>query len=561
MYDSGEASGTSINIKDSTLAEFQKITIDGVCEQVTTNGYNLLQNINYYNWNNNTGATQEKIDDYIKVIMPEDVSIYSGIYAANMLTQITNLVGQKLVYSFYAKADANRELLVQVPLLNTHNRVNLTTQWQRFSFIYEGAANQSPTFYCGEDLSTSTYYIKDIMLEVGTELHDYEPYTGLQPSPSLSYPQPIEVIDEGFEVVSCAKNRLIFEPYSFSSQGIKTEFDGNKFKIKGTASSNWAFLSPTILSNLEIGTYTLSKYKETPFQIMLILENEEKRVMTKYLGKPATEVDFSLNEKATKITLGIDNITADDEIDVEIEVQVEKGSTSTEYEAPISSRVPINLPDGKFIGKLPNGPEDQVRIAFNEEKGEYKPKLSKKLGKVVFNGREDWDLAERTESNNGVFYLENFLTTYGAVRGDCLSNYATYTNGFSAEVGQFDIHYGQIRFYAPSNSMTKEEWKEKLSTNNIEVYYPLAEPYEVDLGVIDMPLSYSPETNIFTTHELEPNINAKYYRNFINTIQNLQVNEKALQQELIDINSRLSALETNLVNMASVEEVESEVVE
>ena len=72
-----------------------------------------------------------------------------------------------------------------------------------------------------------------------------------------------------------------------------------------------------------------------------------------------------------------------------------------------------------------------------------------------------------------------------------------------------------------------------------------------------MPLTYDEVTNIFTDSDLMPTINAKYYRNFISTVRNLQVNEKSLKQELIDINNRLSALESATTNVAS----ESEVVE
>ena len=40
-----------------------------------------------------------------------------------------------------------------------------------------------------------------------------------------------------------------------------------------------------------------------------------------------------------------------------------------------------------------------------------------------------------------------------------------------------------------------------------------------------------------------PIINVKYYRNFITTIQNLQVNNDTLKNELSNIESRLTALE------------------
>ena len=107
------------------------------------------------------------------------------------------------------------------------------------------------------------------------------------------------------------------------------------------------------------------------------------------------------------------------------------------------------------------------------------------------------------------------------------------------------------------NYSNVEDFKTWLSTHNTEVYYVFAKPYTVDLGVVDMPITYNEITNLFTDSNLMPTINAKYYRNFISTVRNLQVNEKALKQELIDINTRLSALETAQTSVAS----ESEVVE
>ena len=97
----------------------------------------------------------------------------------------------------------------------------------------------------------------------------------------------------------------------------------------------------------------------------------------------------------------------------------------------------------------------------------------------------------------------------------------------------------------------------KQIVSEITYYYSLFTPYELDLGIVDQLLTFDEITNIFTDSDLLPTINAKYYRNFISTVRNLQVNEKALKQELIDINNRLSALETAQTSTVS----ESEVVE
>ena len=100
----------------------------------------------------------------------------------------------------------------------------------------------------------------------------------------------------------------------------------------------------------------------------------------------------------------------------------------------------------------------------------------------------------------------------------------------------------------------------ELQTGQV-VYYDGDETI-VDLGICDMPITYNEVTNLFTDSDLMPQINAKYYRNFISTVRNLQVNEKALKQELVDINNRLSALENTSASVVSDEPIEeSEVVE
>lgn len=101
------------------------------------------------------------------------------------------------------------------------------------------------------------------------------------------------------------------------------------------------------------------------------------------------------------------------------------------------------------------------------------------IGEVVLNGSENWSLAERSETSNGIFYIENFLNTYGIIREQCLSNYGTYITGYSDKVGQFDIHYSQLRFYAYNNTATINDWKNKLTEKNLVINGFLAEPLDL----------------------------------------------------------------------------------
>lgn len=147
------------------------------------NNNNYLQDINFYNWVNNSNATQEKNDEYIKVIMPSSPKSASGIYLdtwsgskkGNWKEETAYLVGKNITYSFYAKADKEREIYFQISD-GIARFITLTTEWKRYSVkIIDFKNTQVPTFYCGNKLETASYYIKDIMLQEG-DLTDYEPY-------------------------------------------------------------------------------------------------------------------------------------------------------------------------------------------------------------------------------------------------------------------------------------------------------------------------------------------------------------------------------------------------
>ena len=80
-----------------------------------------------------------------------------------------------------------------------------------------------------------------------------------------------------------------------------------------------------------------------------------------------------------------------------------------------------------------------------------------------------------------------------------------------------------------------------------------------------MPLAYKEVTNIFTDSDLLPTINAKYYRTFETTVQNLQINDKSLKQEITDLNvslvdviKRLEALESSNATTAEESEVSND---
>lgn len=140
------------------------------------------------------------------------------------------------------------------------------------------------------------------------------------------------------------------------------------------------------------------------------------------------------------------------------------------------------------------------------------------IGEVIFDGSENWSLAERSETSNGVFYIENFLNTYGIIREQCLSNYGTYVTGYSNKVGQFDIHYSQLRFYAYNNTATINDWKNKLTEKNLVINGFLAEPLDLpctpeQIDVLEnLPSTYKDFTIINSEDETPAHLKIQYYK-------------------------------------------------
>jgi hypothetical protein len=132
----------------------------------------------------------------------------------------------------------------------------------------------------------------------------------------------------------------------------------------------------------------------------------------------------------------------------------------------------------------------------------------KEVDRKELNGSEDWNLAERSGSNNGVFYIDyNKIGTVGAKNNGAFSNYAHFISGFSYQVGQFDTHYSQWRFYAPNNTITLNEWKTNLGAAPLVLYYLPATPTDTEITNSELieqldnlasAALYSGQNNIFT---------------------------------------------------------------
>lgn len=556
ILETGEDTDTFIHVEDSTMAELQELNVDGVCEQETTTGNQLIQLSERIYTSN---GVKYEINNYgIKVngtATNDTLLIPLGNYS-NTTPLFTLEPGDYSMRGYFRIAmydGSNRTFFGP----SYDNVLNFTlTENFNVSYIQLYIPEKSATLTNGS--SIDNYY--EIQLVKGTYTNEtipkIEPYTGGQQSPNPDFPQEIKTIENKLNITSCNSNL-----FDYKNVIIK---ENSYFSIDGIEHTNAEYKSTDYIKVCG-KSFTLSRPSTKGFSIAMIAYDAEKKYITGVTLNQKKIITISSEKVIHYIRFSLGKI----EDDIK-QVKLEFGEKSTPYEEHLSSQITANLPDGEFIGKIDDTYKDTLSVKYNEEDGEYHLVLNKVIKKHIYGSTRKWtrvsagnkgyrfinsDLTKNiitpaSDNNKSIILSDKFITT-SILKTTSGNDWGIAT----AQSGNVVI------YYEPFSQYTDTMFNEFVANNPFVVYYPLAEPYEIDLGIVDMPLSYNNVTNIFTDSDLLPNINAKYYRNFTKTVQNLQVNEKALKQELVDINNRLSALETSRTSLMSESEEENDIQE
>lgn len=389
----GEASDTYIHVEDSSLNELKELEVEGVCEQETTTGKNLLPNkiqsktVNGITCTNNNdgtvtlnGTTTAKT--YLVPSSKDFISLSldgSYTFSANTYNNISYALYHGSAELFFWDVTSDKTFSATGSFDNVRPQINI------------------------ESGITLNNVIVKFQLEKGSTATEYEPYTGGQASPSPDYPQEIKTITDSLS-------------------------------------------------------------------------------MTSNNGKDETEENY------------------------------------------LESVITANLPEGEFIGKLNDTYKDISKVVYKED-GKHHLILNKIISKTVLNGTQPISYSRVINDDKFVaqFNIGTAIKSSSTMISDkfiYMSNGWTSnsenisTGGSNNNLLQIKISQSRLEEIS-SNGLTN--W---LSTHPVEVYYALENPYEIDLGIVDMPLSYSGVTNIFTDSDLLPKINAKYYKDFKLSIKN-----------------------------------------
>lgn len=564
IFDSGEATGTGINLQDSTLAEFQEVKIDGVGNQETTIGKNMYDYRGVSSSNGLNASLNEDGSITVKGTPTKDyIAIVNSKYYDDYLEDgETYTISQSSPGFVYIQINAEKIDGSGTTYITSSNSSTLKEKnfvVDKSVYRYKISIQTATMANLGDNVN----FTSSFQLEKGAKATEFEKYTGGEPSPSPDYEQPIEVIEEDFELVSCGKNILQLAFDTITQKGVTvTKTSDGKITINGTAEAGTTFLLKRNIK-LSKGTYTHSINNIKRGIYFSFSQDENTTLNGAQLNDKRT---FVLNDDKIYKTYDL-YIDANTSFDNEtFELMLENSPDKTSFEPYTETRQTITMPEGEFAGKIDDTYKDQFRINYNEEDGKYHLYLDKKVGRDIFNGSENWTRTIADELFRYYTNLTKIAKARNGERGFCVSNYFIYNGDYPTDkIGTiFAYTRDNTCFIYPKEQDSVEQFKQWLQTHNTEVYYVLAEPHTLDLGVVNMPLSYYPITNVYNTCEAIPNMYVKYYRDFKGTIKTMQVDIENLKEAVSTLTSSQTSMDNDISTLqnvvsSSLEETESEV--
>lgn len=379
-------------------------------------------------------------------------------------------------------------------------------------------------------------------------------------SPSPDYPSNIEVIEGSVDVDVIGKNLFKYPYASTTATRNGVTFTDNKdgsITLNGTSTADALFFISkeiwkydTRLIFLEKGTYTVSTgCNDTSAYIYINVFYEDGTDTYLRVGNKPSQLNVT-SDGYMIIRVGnankgytFNNVT--------MYPMIEKGSTAAEYEPYKSTTATIDL-QNNFLAKIEDV-KDEIDIVTG--------KLTKRIGKVVLNGSESWVMtsnyyywrvADKFPLVSGGSAIPNLISTHFIPKGfdyiyDALVDYGI---AFHYSVSQLAIRHKDIT--------TLEEFKTWLASNNVEVYYVLAEPYEVQLDTNSIRL-FKGINNISIDANLEPSYVSLTY--LVDNVFNSQYATKSqLQVTQNNINSVVkdtTTLNANLTDLQALVSVEN----
>lgn len=492
----GQASGEYIHVEDSNNCR-SIIGISGNNEQETRSGKNEI----YIKDNKYvvSGISIEMKKGIITITGTANEQVQSGYIAINK-TLTSN-------YIFKSNLTGTSSGLHIKFRYSRDGKTNYPDANDTFQFKENDTISQM--YFVVDNGATINAIVKP-QLEPGTNATEWEEY-GIMPSPD--YSSKIETLKDRIEVKIVNKNLTeIDEMTDFSISNVQFKYKNGKLNLNGTSNANISSVNNNFKKYfkfvLPAGSYTYSQKNSVNsniFTYVLDFEDTSKRYVTAN-GNSVKKASFTL-EKTTEIFIGIysgSNVTFNN---VEIELQIEEGSTATTYESHQEQTITIPIQQVMLEGDY---------FDFNNEEEVHI------WNKLTLTGDEEWITSEST------FSSENIYSAYLSVSEmeEKSKIYSTHFKNIIDTTKQYIyVPYSNVLVVGISKDIADDitAFKNYLKSlyndgTPVEVYYKLATPIQLKFNeeqkVVVKELknarTYKNVTNIYSTDKISPIINLDY---------------------------------------------------
>lgn len=536
---SGTASGEEISLQDSAKMELADFSLEGNSKQVTREGYNLLylndnvsgeKNGITYNWNGNelvlNGTTTASFD------------IYNFGYWGSE-TQNEKRFLKAGTYTFKALGE-NNDKRYAINLYNgTKNVASLYQTNERIINLEEDTyySNCYITIFSNKTFNNETI---QFMLYEGTDDKAFEEY-GV--SPSLDYPSEVKTVgdNESVEVVKSNKNLFNIPDYNKTYNGVTVEItNGNHLKITGTATAGTTFnilrsdINGEVLQRLNalcIGKTITFQKNSTPKNLLEINLSTNSSLYFLQLFASTDSKSVQVNEKLTNLQI---LINANTEWNWETDLQFSISDKATDIVQPKENTYTLPIQKTMLNG-------DYIDLENKKEVHTYTKKVVSNTSEFNVN-----------KNNNDKTFQFTVGITNPIQNAKVICNMFKFSpntwNNTGCQISG-NLFYGIVKFgdFGFTEDLTAEQAKQKfadiLAETSLVFYYTLTVAEELDLTeeqtqVLEQIVkdgTCKEVTHFYTTEDLKPTIEVKYYKD----LETLFKNQAEIQNALNNVQAQL----------------------
>lgn len=317
------AEGESFITFDSYNGILNNISFQGAYYQETREGYNLAP-INTAGWSLDNNRITNTARNEGVYLLESDINLEANTTYYINLVMLENPTSD-VTFAGYIDSTEVAELAFL--------HIDQYTEGQLYTNTYTPTADCTFTMRMWGNSDSSTFEFQFWVTTDSTKT-TYEQY-GVMPSPE--YPSEIETVSDSVETIISNKNLLNLGSGTFSgsySNGITTTYDGNYIKSSGTLTNTYSNLTPTIEINLPAGIYTISKgnpNNPNRMGIQLFFEDGTNQRIAYSTGSSSLSTTITTTKKVTSFYIYTSLHSVGDVLDFEDYVQIEQGSTATDY--------------------------------------------------------------------------------------------------------------------------------------------------------------------------------------------------------------------------------------